>query len=102
MNTNNIHVTLLRGLQTFENHMAGTLISFGKSLAVIKHDAAYYFTDSHSCGPKGAMVERALFNVQRRLSLPGPPGRRELEMFLHEGQHFGPIGSRAFIWSSIS
>ncbi|KAI5707558.1 hypothetical protein M8J77_004891 [Diaphorina citri] len=36
------------------NHKAAVLIAASKSLGIMKYDSKYYFTDSHSCGPKGA------------------------------------------------
>lgn len=38
----------------FANPKAGILIAESKSLGVLHYDNKYYFTDSHSCGPKGA------------------------------------------------
>jgi hypothetical protein len=37
----------------FENHQGGILIANNKAIGVLKNDEKFYFTDSHSCGPKG-------------------------------------------------
>lgn len=41
-------------VELFQNHLTGILISAGKSYGVMHFNDKYYFTDSHSCGPKGA------------------------------------------------
>ncbi len=52
---NEIGVTLLEGLEElFSSHNAGILISGAKSFSIMHYCNKYYFTDSHSCGPKGA------------------------------------------------
>lgn len=40
--------------QLFQENNAEVLITTGKSLGVMLYDEKYYFTDSHSCGSKGA------------------------------------------------
>lgn len=35
-------------------HNAGILITDGQSFGVMRHDDKYYFSNSHSCGPKGS------------------------------------------------
>jgi len=43
----------------FDDHAAGILIAEGKSFRVIYHEEKYYFTDSHSCGIKGAPAKNS-------------------------------------------
>lgn len=43
----------------FNDHAAGILIAEGKSYGVIYHEEKYYFTDSHSCGIKGAPAKNS-------------------------------------------
>ena len=50
-----LNKTVLQSLnELFADHQAGLLISSSKSYGVIHYDGKYYFTYSHSCGPKGA------------------------------------------------
>jgi len=53
-NANGIGMSLENAIiHLFENHKAGILITSSKSFAVIFSNSKYYFTDSHSCGPRG-------------------------------------------------
>ncbi len=38
----------------FQHHGRGILITAGNPFGLMHHDEKYYFTDSHSCGPKGS------------------------------------------------
>ena len=55
LNQNNNGMTLNEALLAlFKHHQAGILIASSKSLGVMHYNEKFYFTDSHSCGPKGA------------------------------------------------
>ncbi|GFR06815.1 ATP-dependent DNA helicase [Trichonephila clavata] len=55
VNQANFGRTLRQGIdKLFEDHNAGILISEGRSFGVMRYDNKYYFSDSHSCDPKGA------------------------------------------------
>lgn len=59
-NQSNVGLTLKQALkELFNNHNTGVLIAEGKSLGVMLYDGKYYFTASHSCGPKGAQAKTA-------------------------------------------
>src|SRR5271154_5268824 len=54
VNNDNVGVTLRVALDImFRDWVCGVLIAASKSLGVMNYDNKYYFTDSHSCGPKG-------------------------------------------------
>jgi len=57
-NRGDVGVSLLEGLtKLFRGYRAGVLIACGQCFGVLQYDAKYYFTNSHSCGPKGAKAQ---------------------------------------------
>lgn len=55
LNEASLGKTLRQGLEDlFMVHNAGILITDGQSFGVMRHDDKYYFSNSHSCGPKGS------------------------------------------------
>lgn len=53
-NDDEVFKTLLAALvELFSEQNAGVIIAQYKCLGLMHYDGKYYFTDSHSCGPKG-------------------------------------------------
>jgi len=58
INNGELGITLLAALKKlFREHNAGIIVAYSKSLGLMHYDEKYYFTDSHSCGPRGAPLQ---------------------------------------------
>ncbi|XP_044597317.1 uncharacterized protein LOC123273901 [Cotesia glomerata] len=59
-NAEDLGRTLCQGLEDlFLSHSAGILITGGQSFGVMYYNDKYYFSNSHSCGPKGSRANES-------------------------------------------